>query len=97
MAHPSIDLADQMLVEALEAGTLVKVAPWGTGQGDYVIIAAADFDPKVHKKIGGAPPLKGMNKAALLAQAEAEGVAVEDGATNKQIAAAIEAARKAAQ
>lgn len=26
----------------------VKVKPWGGYQGEYVLINAADFDPKVH-------------------------------------------------
>lgn len=26
----------------------VKVKPWGEGQGDYVEINAADFDPAIH-------------------------------------------------
>lgn len=26
----------------------MKVKPWGEGQGDYVEINAADFDPKIH-------------------------------------------------
>ena len=39
------------------------------------------------------PALTGKNKAALLAIAEAEGVAIEDGATNAAIVEAIEAAR----
>lgn len=39
------------------------------------------------------PALTGKNKAQLLAIAEAEGVATEDGATNAEIVAAIEAAR----
>lgn len=40
------------------------------------------------------PALTGKNKAELLAIAEAEGVEVEDGATNEQIREAIEAARE---
>ena len=30
----------------------MKVQPWGEDQGDYVLINAGDFDPKVHKKFG---------------------------------------------
>lgn len=41
------------------------------------------------------PALTGKNKVALLAIADAEGVAIEDGATNAQIVAAIEAGRSA--
>jgi len=29
---------------------VMKVKPWGKGQGDYVEINAEDFDPKLHKK-----------------------------------------------
>ena len=43
----------------------------------------------------GDKPLSQMNKAELLATAEAEGVAIEDGATNAAIKQAIEAARAA--
>lgn len=38
----------------------IKVKPWGEGQGDFVIINAADFDPAQHVKFEGgdgeAPP-----------------------------------------
>jgi len=30
---------------------LMKVKPWGKGQGDHVIIDEADFDPKFHKPL----------------------------------------------
>lgn len=42
------------------------------------------------------PALKGLNKKQLLKIAEAEGVEIEDGATNPAITAAIEAKRAAA-
>lgn len=42
------------------------------------------------------PALTGRNKEQLVRIAEAEGVSVPDGATNKQIVAAIEASRAAA-
>jgi hypothetical protein len=29
---------------------ILKVKPWGKGQGDYVWIEEENFDPKVHKK-----------------------------------------------
>ena len=29
---------------------ILKVKPWGKGQGDHVLINAEDFDPKFHKK-----------------------------------------------
>lgn len=40
------------------------------------------------------PALTGKNKAALLAVAEAEGAEIEEGATNAEIVAAIEARRE---
>lgn len=49
---------------------------------------------KVEAEPEGPPALTGLNKADLLEVAEAEGVEVEEGATNKEIVAAIEAARK---
>jgi len=29
---------------------VMKVKPWGKGQGDFVEINEEDFDPKFHKK-----------------------------------------------
>ena len=29
---------------------VMKVKPWGKGQGDHVLINAEDFNPKIHKK-----------------------------------------------
>lgn len=58
------------------------------------------FDHDGDGKDGGSKPkdppsLSGMNKAELLDQAKAEGVTVKDGATNAEIAEAIEAKRAA--
>lgn len=44
----------------------------------------------------GPKPLTRMNKAELTTAAEAEGVEIKDGASNKEIAAAIQAKRDAA-
>jgi hypothetical protein len=30
--------------------SLLKVKPWGEGQGDFVFIEEADFDPEFHVK-----------------------------------------------
>lgn len=30
---------------------VIKVKPWGKGQGDYVLINAEDFDPAKHEKL----------------------------------------------
>ena len=31
----------------------IKVKPWGKDQGEFVVINAADFDPKVHSLADG--------------------------------------------
>ncbi|GAG34554.1 unnamed protein product [marine sediment metagenome] len=41
---------------------ILKVKPWGKGQGDHVLIDEADFDPKFHKKFGA--PKKAAKKKA---------------------------------
>ena len=32
----------------------LKVKPWGDGQGDFVVINEADFDPELHELLGEA-------------------------------------------
>lgn len=32
----------------------LKVKPWGEGQGDFVVINEADFDPDLHELLGEA-------------------------------------------
>lgn len=73
-------------------------------QVSEAIAAAAAADPLDHDGDGNKggseprvpPALAGKNKAQLLEIAAAEGVEVEDGATNAAITAAIEAKRAAA-
>lgn len=31
----------------------IKVKPWGKDQGDFVVINADDFDPKIHTALAG--------------------------------------------
>ncbi|MGA0608836.1 hypothetical protein [Caldimonas sp. KR1-144] len=60
----------------------MKVMPWGKDQGDYVVINAEDFDPKVHKAYGeqaastegGEKPLDEMSAAELKELATAKGL-----------------------
>ena len=40
---------------------VMKVKPWGKGQGDHVLIDEADFNPKFHKKFAAK---KAKKKAA---------------------------------
>lgn len=35
----------------------LKVKPWGDGQGDFVVINEADFDPELHELLGEAEKL----------------------------------------
>ena len=42
---------------------VIKVKPWGKGQGDFVEINAEDFDEKLHTKTGE-PKAKPRKKAA---------------------------------
>lgn len=39
---------------------VIKVKPWGKGQGDYVLINAADFDASKHElyEVDDKPPAK---------------------------------------
>jgi len=81
------ELSDALALEEIAGGNAVK----------------ADADPLDHDHNGGKggsepddpPALSGKTKAELIAIAEGEGVALEDGMTNKAIVEAIEAARTA--
>lgn len=42
----------------------IKVKPWGTDQGDYVIINAEDFDESKHDLFGETEPLDAKPKRA---------------------------------
>jgi hypothetical protein len=33
----------------MSTAAVVKVMPWGEGQGEFVLINESDFDPAVHK------------------------------------------------
>ena len=46
-----------------ESVEVVKVKPWGKGQGDFVEINAEDFDSKIHTKYSE-PKAKPKKKAA---------------------------------
>lgn len=35
---------------------IVKVKPWGKGQGDYVEINLSEFDPAIHTAVDGGAP-----------------------------------------
>ena len=80
------ELSDALATPHIESGTAEEADPLPQldHDNDGAPGGSEPHDP---------PALTGKNKAALLAIAEAEGVATEEGATNPQIVAAIEAAR----
>lgn len=41
---------------------IMKVKPWGEGQGDFVVINEDDFDPKFHSKLDKPAPKKKVAK-----------------------------------
>jgi hypothetical protein len=41
----------------------MKVKPWGEGQGEFVVINAEDFDPKVHTPFEAKPKKPAKAKA----------------------------------
>lgn len=82
--------------------TTIRVQPWGEGQGDYVLINAADFDPAVHTPIEAATDAGSAvveipdewrdlhhNKKIALAEQIAGEFEVDDGKTRTQTAEAI--------
>lgn len=82
----TIEVTDKFGAECLATGHAEEVdaIPQLDHDGDGEGGGSLPHDP---------PALTGKNKAALLAIADAEGVAIEDGATNAAIVDAIEAAR----
>lgn len=86
--------------EAREVDDDLAAACHQVGHSESVGAEFAVFDHDGDGHPGGSLPaeptaLTGKNKAALLAIAEAEGVSIEEGATNAAIIEAIEAARPA--
>lgn len=56
----------------------VKVQPWGEGQGEYVLVNAADFDPARHVLIDGEALPAGVDPPALLNLNAADAKALAD-------------------
>lgn len=75
-------------------GTNVPEAGRPFGQHLGAPFAQAPNQANPFNSVAEKPALVGLSKARLLAVAEAEGVAIKDGATNKEISRAIEAKRK---
>lgn len=46
-----INEASVMIEAAVEAGAVIKCKPWGEGQGAFVYVSAADFDPDFHQRL----------------------------------------------
>lgn len=50
-------------MQPMDTCPTIKVKPWGNGQGDFVEINEADFDPKVHKPFDEQPKRAAKAKA----------------------------------
>jgi hypothetical protein len=95
------------------SGDLVMVEAGQSASGDFSAAEVKDFKAALAFEAGDAAPaaadedddesgsdekpLAKMNKTELLETAAAENITIEDGATNRQIVEAIEAARAANQ
>lgn len=73
----------------------LKVKPWGTDQGDFVVINEDDFDPKVHTLLDGAAdggtkkPSEGLKVEEIKAELDKRGIAIPEGVTLKADLAAL--------
>lgn len=36
----------------------IRVMPWGSGQGDFVVINKEDFNPEIHKEYSAQKPVE---------------------------------------
>lgn len=65
---------------------VIKVQPWGEGQGDHVLIEEEDFNPDFHKLLED----KKSNRDLLLGKAAELGLEFDEKITNKDLKALIE-------
>jgi hypothetical protein len=72
---------------------LLKVKPWGEGQGDYVLIEAGDFDTDFHELLDAAPAApKKLGIAELRDTLKAKGIDFPDDAKKADLQALLDAA-----
>lgn len=67
----------------------INVKPWGKGQGDFVVINKADFDPKVHEPLDN-EQAEGAKKATVAELREAlaaKGIEIPEGAKKAELQA----------
>lgn len=87
---------------------VMRVKPWGQGQGDFVEINVEDFNPDFHQPLDAAEkpagtgdpavtPPKALTVAELRAALEAKGVEIPDGAKKAELQALLDAAEKPAE
>lgn len=72
----------------------INVKPWGKGQGDFVVINKADFDPKFHQLLD-AEELEGAKKATVAELREAltaKGIDIPEGAKKAELQALLDGA-----
>ncbi len=75
----------------------INVKPWGKGQGDFVVINKADFDPKVHELLDAEDP-EGAKKATVAELRDAltaKGIAIPEGAKKADLQALLDGAGQA--
>ena len=74
----------------------IKVKPWGKGQGDHVLINAADFDPSKHTRHDPEREAAEAKAAAERAESERQEQARRDAAAAEANAARAAVEREAA-
>ena len=85
----------------------IKVKPWGQGQGDFVVINEADFDPALHERLDAADkpaPSRSdadgdgkVTAAELKAALTEKGIAFKTNASKADLQALLDAADKPAE
>lgn len=85
---------------------VMRVKPWGQGQGDFVEINVEDFNPDLHTPLEAAEkPAKGpdgngdgkVTAAELREALAAKGIAFKSSASKPELQALLEAAEKPAE
>lgn len=87
---------------------IMKVKPWGQGQGDHVLINESDFDPSFHVPFDAAEKPAGdggdaskdpqaMTAAQLKEALTAKGIAFKGNASKADLQALLDATEKPAE
>jgi len=68
----------------------IKVMPWGSDQGDFVLINAVDYDPKTHKLYEVTQDEKGLTVAELKKALDGYNVGYSDNAKKADLQLALD-------